>query len=261
MLTIISPAKTLDFKSHLACTEFTQSSYLDESQELIEQLRRLSPTQLAQLMGVSDALSQLNAARFAQWQRPFTLANARQALFAFKGDVYIGLAAETLSPKDLAFAQKHLLILSGLYGILRPLDLIQPYRLEMSTPLTNARGKDLYAFWGSQLTEALNRQLEATNAACLIHLASHEYYKVIQAKKIIRPIITPVFKDEKKGQLKVISFFAKKARGLMAAYCIKHQLKEPEALKDFAEAGYQFNQHSSTKTEWVFSRKESFMEQ
>jgi len=260
MLAILSPAKTLDFDSRQKCMQFTQPKYVGQSQQLIQQLRQLTPAQIASLMGLSDALAQLNAARFAQWQLPFTLENARQAILAFKGDVYVGLAAETFTTKDLAFAQQHLRILSGLYGVLRPLDLIQPYRLEMGIGLTNKKGKNLYDFWGEQLTESVNQQLEETKAACLINLASNEYFKAIQAKKIARPIITPVFKDEKKGQFKVISFFAKKARGLMAAYLIKQRATEPEALKNFTETGYQFNKTLSTKTEWVFCRAESLME-
>ncbi len=260
MLAILSPAKTLDVESPQKCTQFTQPQFLDQSQQLVQQLRTLTPIQVARLMDISDALAQLNVARFTQWHPLFTLDNARQALLAFKGDVYIGLAAEKFSTKDLAFAQQHLLILSGLYGLLRPLDLMQPYRLEMGTGLVNAKGKDLYAFWGSQLTEAVNQQLEETKSACLVNLASNEYFKAIQTKNIARPIITPVFKDEKKGQFKVISFFAKKARGLMAAYLIKQRVTEPEALKDFTESGYQFNATLSTKTEWIFCRAESLME-
>lgn len=260
MLAIVSPAKTLDFDARQKCVQFTQPRFLDQSQQLIRQLRKLTPAQLAGLMDISDALAQLNTARFAQWQLPFTLENARQAILAFKGDVYVGLAVEKFLAKDLAFAQQHLLILSGLYGLLRPLDLMQPYRLEMGTGLVNAKGKDLYAFWGGQLTEAINTQLEETRSACLVNLASNEYFKAIQPKKIARPIITPVFKDEKNGQFKVISFFAKKARGLMAAYLIQQRIKEPEAVKQFSAAGYQFNTKLSTKTEWVFCRAESLAE-
>ncbi len=258
MLAILSPAKTLDFESPNPCQQLTQPQFLADAQQLIELLQKLSPTKIASLMQLSDALAQLNVARFSQWQPPFSLTNARQAILAFTGDVYVGLNAETLSAQDLVFAQQQLRILSGLYGILRPLDLIQPYRLEMGTALENLRGKNLYAFWGQQLTDAINHQLQSTDAVCLVNLASHEYFSVLQPKKIIRPIITPVFKDEKKGVFKVISFFAKKARGQMAAYMIRHRLTQPAALQSFSVDGYEYRPALSSELEWVFCREAPF---
>jgi hypothetical protein len=253
MLMVISPAKTLDFETAPVTSEFTQPRYLDDSAKLIERLRKMSTADIASLMKLSDKLAGLNAARYESWQTPFNSDNAKQAVLAFKGDVYTGLDADSLDDKGFAFAQKHLRILSGLYGVLKPLDLIQPYRLEMGTKLDNAAGKDLYAFWGSKLRESLEQD-EAMQDDVLINLASNEYFKAVEAKKLKARIITPVFKDWKNGQYKMISFYAKKARGLMSRYIIDNQLTEPEAIKRFDYEGYRFSDDMSKADEWVFIR-------
>ncbi len=255
MLVVISPAKTLDYETAPVTPRSTQPRLLDESQQLIDGARKMSPAQISSLMKISDKLGQLNAARFEAWSTPFNKQNAKQAVLAFKGDVYTGLDAETLDSEGFAFTQKHLRILSGLYGLLRPLDLMQAYRLEMGTKLDNARGKDLYAFWGSLITDLVNKDLKASGSDVLVNLASNEYYKSIQAKNIKGEIITPVFKDWKNGQYKIISFFAKKARGMMCRYMIDHQVTKPEELKGFDTDGYQFNEAMSSDNEFVFVRK------
>ena len=255
MLIVLSPAKTLDFESPLTTKTATQPDFLDESQQLVDQLRRFSPAELSRLMGISDPLAVLNAERYATWARPFTPANARPAVLAFNGDVYEGLAAPTLSAADLKFAQTHLRILSGLYGLLRPLDLIQPYRLEMGIPLANVRGKNLYAFWGERLTEALSAAARVARADVLLNLASEEYFKAVVPKKLTVPVIQPVFEDWKGGRYKIISFYAKKARGLMTRYAILNRLTEPEGLKAFDVEGYAFAPEASDGNTWVFRRR------
>ena len=255
MLLIISPAKTLDYETPAHTSQFTEPDFLDQSALLIEQLRQLSPAQIGSLMSISDKLAQLNAARFQAWSLPFGQDNAKQAVLAFKGDVYSGLAAETLNNKQLTFAQQHLRILSGLYGLLRPLDLMQAYRLEMGTRFANTRGKDLYQFWGSLITEQLNKELAGQKTRVLVNLASNEYYKAVQPGSIDGEIITPVFKDWKNGQFKIISFYAKKARGLMCRYVIDRGIKQPEKLKDFDYEGYAYNLAMSSGNEWVFTRE------
>ncbi|NVK39835.1 MAG: peroxide stress protein YaaA [Oceanospirillaceae bacterium] len=253
MLTVISPAKTLDYDTPPTTDRHTQPEWLDQSQLLIDELRTLSVQDVAGLMKLSDKLASLNVARYESWSRPFSPDNAKQALLAFKGDVYTGLDAETLSDEDLAFAQQHLRMLSGLYGLLKPLDLMQPYRLEMGTKLGNARGKDLYAFWGSRLTDALNAELGGSEPV-LVNLASNEYFKSIQPKALKARLITPVFKDWKNGQYKIISFYAKKARGLMARYIIRNRIEDPEQLKGFDLEGYRFDPETSKGDTWVFIR-------
>lgn len=257
MLMVISPAKNLDFETPVATAEATQPAFLAESQQLIDELRRLAPQDVASLMHISDKLGVLNYDRFQQWHTPFTPANARQAVLAFNGDVYTGLAAPAFSPADFAFAQQHLRILSGLYGLLRPLDLMQPYRLEMGTRFANQRGKDLYSFWGSTITDALNQQLRALNASVLLNLASGEYFKAVKPKALNARIITPVFKDWKGDNYKIISFFAKKARGMMASYIIRERITAVDAIRDFSGGGYAFNPALSAADEWVFTRRES----
>lgn len=256
MLSVISPAKSLDFETSPTTTTCTQPDFLDKSRELIEILQDYSPQQLSELMGISDKLAGLNAARFAEWQPPFDLDNAKQAAQAFQGDVYIGLQASSFNEDDNAFAQRHLRILSGLYGLLRPLDLIQPYRLEMGTRLPNPAGKDLYAFWKDTLTKELDKAVAASGSPVLINLASNEYFKAIDAKKLKARIISPVFKDAKNGQYKIISFYAKKARGLMSAWMIHQRLDAPEGLKDFNVGGYRFNTAMSEGDTLVFTREE-----
>lgn len=255
MLMIISPAKTLDYESPLATETHTQPDFLDDACELIDQLKELEPHQVRNLMSISDKLGQLNAERFQTWHTPFTPDNARQAVLAFKGDVYTGLDAESFSNEDFSFAQKHLRILSGLYGLLKPLDLMQPYRLEMGTRFENTRGKDLYAFWGSKITEALN-QLLASDDKVLVNLASNEYFKSVQKKHLDARLVTPQFKDWKNGQYKMISFYAKKARGLMCRYAIQNRITQADDLKGFNLDGYYFSEDQSDNNNWVFLRDE-----
>ncbi|MBG5949714.1 peroxide stress protein YaaA [Proteus terrae] len=257
MLITISPAKTLDFESPLATTHFTQPELLKYSQQLIEECRKLSSSDIASLMKISDKLAGLNAARFGEWQPNFTPENARQAILAFKGDVYTGMQAELFSEDDFQFAQQHLRMLSGLYGVLRPLDLMQPYRLEMGIKLKNNKGSDLYQFWGNTITEALNKALEEQGDNILINLASDEYFKSVNPKKLNAEIIKPVFLDEKNGKYKVISFYAKKARGLMSRFIIKEKLTNKAQLKEFDLEGYQFNSAESEGNTLVFKRTES----
>jgi cytoplasmic iron level regulating protein YaaA (DUF328/UPF0246 family) len=256
MLLLISPAKTLDFETPAPTTEFTQADFLKESKQLISELRALAPHDISQLMHISDKLGLLNFDRFASWKTPFKPGNAKQALFAFQGDVYTGMQAETFSAGEIQFAQQHLRILSGLYGLLRPLDLMQAYRLEMGTGFANSRGKNLYEFWGDSITNALNKQLAALNSTVVINLASNEYFSAVKPKLLNAEIITPIFKDKKNGQYKIISFFAKKARGMMSAYIIQHRINNPQAIKQFDVAGYSFNAAMSSASDWVFTREE-----
>ena len=257
MLITISPAKTLDFESPLATTHFTQPELLKYSQQLIEECRQLSSSDIASLMKISDKLAGLNAARFGEWQPNFTPENARQAILAFKGDVYTGMQAALFSEDDFQFSQQHLRMLSGLYGVLRPLDLMQPYRLEMGIKLKNNKGSDLYQFWGNTITETLNKALEEQGDNVLINLASDEYFKSVNPKKLNAEIIKPVFLDEKNGKYKVISFYAKKARGLMSRFIIQEKLTNKVQLKEFDLEGYQFNSAESEGNTLVFKRAES----
>ncbi len=257
MLIVVSPAKNLDFNSPLITQEYTQAELLNHSQILADRCKQLSPAYLSSLMKISDKLAGLNAARFGQWSLPLTPENARQAILAFNGDVYTGLDAASFSTQDFDFAQQHFRILSGLYGLLKPLDLILPYRLEMGTKLDNERGSNLYQFWGNIITDKVNAALAAQGDDVLINLASNEYFKSVKTKQVNGTIITPTFKDWKNGQYKMISFFAKKARGLMARYIIKNQLTDVEQLKDFDLAGYQYSAEFSQGNNWVFLRKEN----
>ena len=256
MLMVISPAKTLDYDTPPVIEQSTQPRFVEHSVELIDVLREKSPQDIAKLMSLSDKLASLNVARYCSWERESTLQNAKQALLAFKGDVYTGLNAEDFSADDFAFAQQHLRMLSGLYGLLRPLDLMQPYRLEMGTKLANARGKDLYAFWGERISQWLNEDLAAQGDEVLLNLASQEYFGAVKPKALNARIIDTVFKDQKNGQYKIISFYAKKARGLMARYVIKERLQDPEGLKDFNLDGYRFDPASSSENQLVFLRDE-----
>ncbi|TCW12904.1 hypothetical protein EDF73_106186 [Raoultella sp. BIGb0138] len=256
MLILISPAKTLDYHSPLATTRYTQPELLEYSQQLIGVARQLSAPQIAKLMSISDKLADLNATRFHDWHPDFTPQNARQAILAFKGDVYTGLQAETLSEADFDFAQQHLRMLSGLYGVLRPLDLMQPYRLEMGIKLENPNGKDLYQFWGDVITDTLNQALKAQGDDIVINLASDEYFRSVKTKRLQGQIIKPVFLDEKNGKFKVISFYAKKARGLMSRYIIEKRLTQPEQLAGFDSEGYFFDSEASGNGEMVFKRHE-----
>ena len=256
MLILISPAKTLDYQSPLATTRYTQPELLEHSQQLIGIARKLTAPQIGKLMSISDKLADLNATRFHDWHPDFTPQNARQAILAFKGDVYTGLQAETFSEADFDFAQQHLRMLSGLYGVLRPLDLMQPYRLEMGIKLENSQGKDLYHFWGDVITDKINQALQAQGDDIIINLASDEYFKSVKPKKLQGQLIKPVFLDEKNGKFKVISFYAKKARGLMSRYIIENRLTRPEQLQEFDSEGYFFDAQASEKGALVFKRHE-----
>ena len=260
MILVISPAKALDYETPPTTATFTQPDFLDQSAELIDILREKSPAQIAELMSLSDQLSSLNVARYASWSRPFAPDNAKQALLAFDGDVYEGLDAKSLADDDLAWAQDHLRILSGLYGVLRPLDLMQAYRLEMGTRLANPRGKNLYEFWGERITDELNRLLAREDAAgrerVLVNLASDEYFKSVKPKKLKGRIVTPVFEDWKGGRYKIISFYAKRARGLMSRYVITRRIDEVDALQGFDAEGYAFAADASDADTLVFRRRE-----
>ena len=253
LTTIISPAKKLDYETVDQELVSSEPTLLDHSKILIADLRKLSPQKVSSLMGLSDKLGALNYERFQEWQLPFTKNNAKQAIMAFKGDVYQGLDAASLSNDDLAWAQENLRILSGLYGILKPLDLMQAYRLEMGTKLKTERGKDLYEFWGSSITDELNHTFKSSDSI-LLNLASNEYFRSINQAKINARIITPVFMDYKNDKYKIISFFAKKARGLMTRFVIKNRITDANQIKDFSEAGYKFNKAMSTEEKPVFCR-------
>lgn len=260
MLAVISPAKSLDFSPAPAGVPRTVPERLEDSAELIAALRKLSARQIARLMDLSEKLAALNHERYHAWTTDFPAAQkegrAKQALLAFNGDVYQGFALEEYTRADFTHAQKHLRILSGLHGVLRPLDLIQPYRLEMGRPLKTKRGKDLYAFWGSRITTALNDALAAAKAKALVNLASEEYFASVQPHQLNAPAVQCVFKDEKNGTFKIISFFAKKARGLMADFIIRERVKTIAELKDFSAAGYAFDAASSSENSLVFLRRE-----
>jgi len=255
MLIFLSPAKSLDYKTPPQVATHTQPAFLKQSETLIRQLRKLSPADIANLMDLSDPLALLNFNRYADWKLPFTPENAKQAVLAFDGDVYDGLAAKTLAAADLDFAQQHVRILSGLYGILRPLDLMQPYRLEMGTKLANKGGKDLYAFWGERLLDAINAELEAMPRPVAVNLASEEYFKAAVGRKFKGQLIQPVFEDWKSGKYKIISFYAKRARGLMTRYAVLNRLDEPVGLKEFDYDGYAFAAEASDDKTWVFRRR------
>lgn len=256
MLTVISPAKTLDYDTPPTTRKKSRAEFLDRSASLVKQARKLSPEEIRELMGVSEKIADLNHQRFMNWGEPFNFNNAKQAVLAFKGDVYTGLDADSLDEAQLAYAQQHLRILSGLYGILRPLDLMQPYRLEMGLKFDNPGGKDLYAFWGDALTASVNRQLKKIKSKVLINLASNEYFKALQPGALVGEVITPVFKDEKNGKYRVMAFFAKRARGQMARYIIEKQLTDPAELKKYRRGGYRYSRGDSTADQMVFLRPE-----
>ncbi|MCD1638970.1 peroxide stress protein YaaA [Stutzerimonas frequens] len=254
MLMVISPAKTLDYETPPITERFTLPQHLDHSQQLIELLRDYSPAQISELMHLSDKLAALNVARYGSWTAEFTPDNAKQALLAFKGDVYTGLNVDDFTDDDLLFAQQHLRMLSGLYGLLRPLDLMQPYRLEMGTKLVNPRGKDLYAFWGERISDWLNEALREQGDDVLLNLASNEYFSSVKRKALNARVIDVDFKDMKNGQYKIISFYAKKARGLMARWVIKERIAKPEQLSAFDYEGYRFSADDSSANHLVFLR-------
>lgn len=255
MLIVLSPAKTLDYTTPSITGRHSRPQFVERSAELIDTLKQLSPAQIATLMRISDPLAVLNAERFSAWSKKFTLENARQAILAFDGDVYGGLDARSLTDGQLDYAQSHIRILSGLYGLLRPLDLMQPYRLEMGTRLATAAARDLYGFWGSALTKVLANEATREKSEALVNLASEEYFKAVQADMLGIPVITPVFEDWKNGQYKIISFYAKRARGLMARYAALNGITQPERLKQFEMEGYVFDGARSDECRWIFRRR------
>lgn len=257
MLLVLSPAKSLDFESAVPSLGVTQPDFLDASEKLIKILRKKSPEELSKLMHISSKLGELNFERNLNWHTPFTQENARPAIFTFSGDVYVGLDAHSLNKRDLKFAQDHVRILSGLYGLLRPLDLMQAYRLEMGTPLKEGKTSTLYEFWGDSITNQLNELLSAHKNPVLINLASIEYFRAVNKNLLNAPVINPVFKDYKNDQYKIISFFAKKARGLMAAWIIKNRITSADDLKRFDLSGYQYSADDSGATSPVFLRKQA----
>ena len=254
MLAIISPAKTLDFESKLPTKKHSEPAFVEDSHELITKLRTIEPRQLSAMMKISDNLAELNYRRYLEWAPSFNNGESRPAALAFKGDVYLGLEANTLGERDLSWAQKHLRILSGLHGLLRPLDRIRPYRLEMGTKLATNRGKNLYEFWGSKVTNALNDAIAEQNQEILINLASNEYFNVLKTDDIQARIINVHFKEFKDGKYKFLSFFAKKARGLMARYMIDHRVSTLKALREFDYEGYTYNTELSHGDDLVFTR-------
>jgi len=254
MITLISPAKKLDYESAICTKEFTIPEDLDRSALLIKKLQKTSKKQISEMMNLSDNLTNLNAERYATWTENFDEGDTRQALLAFKGDVYQGMKNDELTEKELQFAQNHLRILSGLHALLRPLDLIKPYRLEMGTKLAVNGKKNLYQFWGDEITNRLNSALEQSGNDTLCNLASGEYFKAVNTKKLTANIITPVFKDMKNGQLKVIFLYAKQARGMMAGYILRNGINNAEDLKGFTDGGYRFTENLSDENTWVFTR-------
>lgn len=253
MLIVLSPAKSLDLETPPTTKLHTTPDFLPRSRELIDVLRTYSPADIGSLMSISDALSTLNVGRYASWSED--PADGRQAIMTFNGDVYDGFDARTLKPKQLAYAQANLRILSGLYGVLRPLDLIQPHRLEMGTRLATPHGKDLYAFWGDNVTGKLNEVIAEQDAKAVVNLASEEYFKSVKPKLLSAPVITPVFEDWKNGKYKIISFFAKRARGMMARYAAVKGITDPNKLKRFDMDGYAYVKEASNESSWVFRRK------
>ncbi len=258
MLSVLSPAKSLDYETPLATKKSSQPELLDQASDLVDIMAAKKPDEIGKLMSISDKLAELNFERFQNWETPFTSENARAALLAFSGDVYTGMdAPNTFSERDFTRAQKSLRILSGLYGLLKPLDLIQPYRLEMGTKLTNPAGRDLYAYWGSVITEHLNEAIaNSPGANVLVNLASNEYFGAVAAADVEGTVISPVFLDAKAdGDYKIVSFFAKKARGSMAGWLIQERVDTIRALPEFDRMGYRYDADRSTATEPVFTRR------
>ena len=256
MIVLLSPAKSLDFESPLLTKKSTQPRFIEEAAELVGQLRKLSVDEVGKLMSISDKLAELNHDRFASWEPEFTAENSRAAILAFTGDVYQGMELDEWKAGDFATAQKRVRILSGLYGLLRPLDLMQPYRLEMGTKFANKGGKNLYEFWGESLTKTINADLKKSGSGTVVNLASNEYFSAVKPKLLEGELVTPVFKDEKKGTYKIISFFAKKARGMMADFIVREGITKVEDLKKFKRGGYRFSKKESDDATLVFLRKE-----
>jgi len=256
MIVLLSPAKSLDYESLLLTKRATKPRFIEDSAELISQLRRLSVGKIGKLMSISDKLAQLNHDRFSSWEEEFTQENSRPAILAFTGDVYQGMQLAEWTKEDFSTAQARVRILSGLYGVLRPLDLMQPYRLEMGTRFPNKRGKNIYEFWGDALAKSLNADLKKSGSDHVVNLASNEYFSAVKKKELDGDLITPIFKDEKNGTFKIISFFAKKARGMMADFIVRNDITDPKALQKFKAAGYRFSKKDSDEKTLVFLRKE-----
>lgn len=250
MIILLSPAKTLDFKSDVKISDMSEPCFLKEANELARFLKGFMPSDLVSIMGISDKLADLNYNRYQEWNTSDN--EKKQAVYAFKGDVYTGLEVDNIS--NIKYLQSHLRILSGLYGYLRPLDIIQPYRLEMGTKLNNLKGKDLYAFWGDKISDRIKKDLQTLNNKFIINLASNEYFNSVSKYIPNDNVITPIFKDYKNGKLKVVSFFAKKARGIMTKYIVDNELKDIESIKVFNGAGYAFDDALSSEREWIFIR-------
>jgi cytoplasmic iron level regulating protein YaaA (DUF328/UPF0246 family) len=255
MLIVLSPAKTLDYDTPPTTHRHTIPRFLDETERLVTRLRAFDPAGLSELMGISDKLAALNVARFSEWRRPMPEAAAKQAVLAFAGDVYEGLAAPSLDARGLDWAQKHLRILSGLYGVLRPLDLMLPYRLEMGTRLSNERGRDLYTFWGDRIARSLSEELDAQRSKVLVNLASDEYFKAVSPSAFDHRIVQPVFQERRQGVWKIVAFSAKRARGLMARFAVDERIDRPEGLKDFDREDYRFDREASDSQRWYFRRE------
>jgi len=254
MLILISPAKKLDFDTDSITEQFTYPEFLSESQELIDILRGYSSSDISKLMKLSNNLADLNMQRYQEWSQPFHPQNAKASILAFKGDVYAGINADTFTEDNLNFAQQHLRILSGLYGLLKPLDLMQPYRLEMGTRLKNGRGSNLYEFWGEIITQAINDALLSSGTDTIINLASNEYFKSVKPKLLNGHLITPQFKEEKENEFKMIGIYAKRARGLMSRYIIENEITDVAQIKSFNWENYQFNPEQSSEKYWTFTR-------
>lgn len=254
MQIILSPAKTLNFKDNAAVETYSKPELTKYAQYIMGYLKQLNQKELAIFMSISTKLAEINSIRHNSWELEHTITNSKQCVYAFNGEAYNGLNIEQFEEKDMAFAQNHLKILSGLYGVLRPLDIIQPYRLEMGSKLKTDKGKDLYEFWGNIIAEVLNRDANKLGSNTLINLASNEYFKAVNVKTLSVEVITPVFKELKNGMYKVISVYAKKARGLMTAYAIRNRITDPEQLKNFNLEGYMFDANLSSKSQWVFTR-------
>lgn len=254
MIILLSPAKTLDFESAPRTKQVTTPDFLDESEKLVTTLKKYKPKRLGKLMSISDDLATLNVERYESWELPFPNGVARPSIQAFRGDVYLGLDADTMSLANIKRAQKHIRILSGLYGVLKPLDMILPYRLEMGTSLKTRRGKNLYEFWGTRITDSLNQELQSFDSPLLVNLASNEYFKSVKKPLLDAPLVEPVFKDEKESGYKVIGFFAKKARGAMARYLVENQCTQTEELFDFKGLGYKYSKKESSEGRPVFLR-------
>jgi len=254
MIITLSPSKGQDFDTPAPTDKYSIPEMLDESKQLVNEAKKLDVKDIRELMDVSENIAILNVERFHTWQTPFTPENAKPAIFAFKGDVYSGIQIEKYTEEDLEYAQEHLRILSGLYGVLKPLDLIQPYRLEMKTKLNNPRGQNLYQFWGDRITEVLNRDLEKQIEKVLVNLASNEYFKAVKPKKLIGRLLNITFKEIKNGEARVVAIFAKRARGMMADFIIRNRIEHAEEIKEFGAGGYSYSPQESTENNWVFTR-------